>query len=497
MSSLTESQRFASDVGWVALSRVLMGLTGLVILPALTRSYPAEIYGVWAQSLVTVELLSPVVNLRLAVATVRFLAAEEDSKERQRAFSAMLWPVLGVAFLAVAVSFMFRQELATLLFADPAYGSLVPLVFLWVSMEAIFLFSLSYFRARNRIRRLAVIKAAFAAAKMAIIVIMATGGYSLSWVLGAIVAVEAAFVALIIGTIAREIGFCRPSSKQVSRYLSFSAPQIPAGVLLWVIAGSPRYFITHLLDLSQAGVYTASYTLGHLIYFAVVPISFVLLPSVSRFWEQGDRAKTRDYFRRSTKLFLALAIPAAAGLFILSQPLLAILTTPEFMVGGSLVLLIAIGTVFYGVYEIDVFSVYLAERTKWLPAVIGVAAAASAGLNLALIPQIGITGAAVSIMVSLAVLAIMVRVWARRLVGSKIDLKFVLKVVLASAIMALCVRLMPTDSIGQLIGAVAAGAAVFAVALWLLRALSPRDRRLLRETLSGIGLWFLKRGEKE
>jgi len=78
------------------------------------------------------------------------------------------------------------------------------------------------------------------------------------------------------------------------------------------------------------------------------PVAFVLLPAVSRAWEQRRQADVKNYFEYSTKLFLTLAIPAALGLAILSQPLLKTLTTSAYLAGGGLVLLIAIGRYSWG-----------------------------------------------------------------------------------------------------------------------------------------------------
>ena len=487
MKSQSETQKFVGDVAWVALAQVLVGLTGLVTLPALTKSYPAEIYGVWAQMAVTVGLLTPIVTLHLTTAMVRFLAGEEDRDERRRALGAMLWPVVAFASLAVVASVALRQDLSVLLFAGPEYAPLVPLTFAWVAMEALFAISLSYLRARGKIKRFSLMQIALAAVKMAVIVVLATRGYSLAWVIAVFVAGEAVLVAAILAMIVRETGLPGPTLTRLRHFLSFSLPQIPSGALLWVIAASDRYFITHLLDLSQTAVYSASYTLGSLIQWTYVPLGLVLLPSVSRFWEREEFAKTRSYFEYSTRLFLTLAVPAVAGLYVLSQPLLGLLTTGEYMAGGILVLLVAIGTVFLGIYQINVYVVLLTQRTQWLPLMIGLAAAVNAGINMALIPGIGIMAAAISTVVSCFVLAAIVTVWARRVISYGMDLRFVGKVMVSAVVMAVCLRLMPVTSGWQLVLAIVSGAAMYALGLWLLKALSAQDRKLVKEIAAGLG----------
>lgn len=489
--ALTEPQKFTSDVAWVAISQVLILLTGLAILSALTKSYPPEIYGVWVQIFVTVGLLTPILTFHLGTAMVRFLAGEEDRDKQRRALGTMLWPILAFACLLLLISLLLRQNLSIFLFAEPKYASFIPLAFLWASVEALFSFSLSYLRARGRIKRLSVIQLALAVVKMALIVILAVAGYSLEWIIVCLIIGQALFVAMVLGMIAREIGFPQPGFEGLKGYLAFSLPMLPTGALMWIINSSDRYFITHLLSLPQAGIYSASYILGSLVSLFWTPIGFVLFPTISKFWEQKDLAKVKSYFEYSTKLFLTLAIPAAAGLYMLSQPLLGIVTTAEFMVGGTLVLLVALGTVFCGLYNLNVYVIYLVQKTKWLPFIFTIGAVTNALINIILIPKVGIIGAAISTIVSYFVLSAIITVWARRAISYKMDFKFISKVVLATLLMVFCLRFIEIGSALSIVLAVIVGVAIFSLGLLLLKAFSKQDRRLIREAFSGLNpkLW--------
>lgn len=194
----------------------------------------------------------------------------------------------------------------------------------------------------------------------------------------------------------------------------------------------------------------------------------------------------KNYFKYSTRVFLFLAIPAAAGLYILSQPLLSILTTSEYMVGGSLVLLVSLGAVLFGIYNLNVYIIYLVQQTKWLPLMVAVAAVINVGINVVLIPQIGIIGAAISTIVSFFVLAVIVTVQARRAISYKIDFKFLSKVVAATLVMAFCLKFIEINSVLGIVLAIIAGAAIFGLGIFLSRAFSREDRRLIREALTGL-----------
>lgn len=50
---------FTGDVVWVGLSQVVVLLVVFLSLPVLSKNYGTFIYGLWAQVLVTVNLLVP------------------------------------------------------------------------------------------------------------------------------------------------------------------------------------------------------------------------------------------------------------------------------------------------------------------------------------------------------------------------------------------------------------------------------------------------------
>ncbi len=491
---VTEPQKFATDVVWVAVSQVFVFVVGLVTLPALTKSYSPEIYGVWVQILVTVGLLTPVLTLSLGSAAVRFLAAEDDIEKRCHAFGTMLWPVLAFACLVLIISLLLRQNLSTFLFAEPEYAYLIPLTFLWASMGALFTFFLSYLLARRKIKRMSIIQIGLAITKMAVVVTLAMAGYSLGWIIVWLIAGEIIVVAVVFGMILREIGLPKPALEGLKGYLAFSLPLMSSGILLWVIDASDRYFITHLLNLSQTGIYSASYALGSLISLFYLPIYVVLFPTLSRLWEQKELSRVRSYLEYSAKLFLTLAIPGAAGLYILSQPLLGILTTSDYVVGGGLILLIALGAMFLGLYQINIFIILLVQQTKWLPLMIAIAALTNAGINLALIPKIGIMGAAISTIVSYFLLAAIVTVWARRVISYKVDIKFLAKVIAGTLLMAFCLSFIRIGGVSGIIIIAVAGVIIFALALWLLRAFSSEDKKLIKEIVLGLKPWGITKG---
>jgi len=480
-----ESRKFISDVIWVGVSQGLMSLTGFVVLPALTKSYPVEVYGLWSQMLVTVNLLR-ILTIKFDFSVIRFLAAEEDKDKRRRAFGTMLWPILAVICLVLILSILLRHSLAVLIFTDTQYASFIPLVFVWASIESLFLFSLSYLRARRKIKKLSTIKLASSITNMLVIVPMALAGYSFYWLVGGVIAVQALFVAIVMTMIVWDTGLPKFGFVGLKNYITYSVPLLPGDLLYWVVSASDRYMITHFLNISQTGIYSASYALASVIGLLSWPIGMVLFPSVSRLWEQEEFVKVKRYFEYSVKLFLTLAVPAVGGLYILSQPVLGILTTSDFIVEGPLVLLLAIGELSVGFLLINEYAIYLVKKTGWLPLINTIGAVTNIAINIALIPKIGILGAAISSVVAYFILSAILTIWGRRIIDYKLDFRFASKVVVATAIMAGCIWFIEVDNAIGIIAIIVIGVLIYGLSLFLLRAFSKQDRAIIKEAFSGL-----------
>lgn len=85
---MTEYKLFAQRIGLVGVVNIVSSLRGLILLPILTKTLGTELYGVWAQILVTVSLLTPFAVLQLDTVIIRFLAGEKNvDKIRERFYS--------------------------------------------------------------------------------------------------------------------------------------------------------------------------------------------------------------------------------------------------------------------------------------------------------------------------------------------------------------------------------------------------------------------------
>jgi len=482
-----EPHKFVRDIIWVGIAQLFNSIiVGVGTMPAITKYYSADVYGIWTQINTTVTLLSPLIAMQFSLAVVRFLAGEDDKAKRRKVLGTMLSAITIASIVFLVAGLLLARQLSVILFNTPDYSVFAILTVIWVIVSAYFVFVISYLRARGKIRLLAVRQVIVSIFTLAIVIIMAMNKIGLEWIVISVIGIWIIFTFIFYIMVIREVGFPHPNFTGLKNFLAFSAPQMPGGVLLWFVNSSDRYFITHILGLSQTGIYTSSDTLGGLISLFYFPIQFVLFPMVSRLWEQKRIEGVKRYLEQSTRLFLTLAIPMAAGIALLSQPLLHILTTSQFLIGSEIVFFVACGTILFGIYQINVNIILLIKRTKVLPLIIGGAAIINVLMNILLIPRISLIGAAISNIASFFILATVVTIWARKQVGYGIDIKYLVKVAGATVIMSAFLYFFKAHGIWWLIAAAVAGTLIYLVSLFLLKGFSQRDKRLIKNILSGI-----------
>jgi O-antigen/teichoic acid export membrane protein len=201
----------------------------------------------------------------------------------------------------------------------------------------------------------------------------------------------------------RRIGLALDPTRAASM-LAFGLPLVPASLAGWVLNLSDRYLVNAFDGRGAVGVYAAGSTVGMAINaLAVAPFT---LAWGAAYWEIARGQDARPVIARVLTGFTGLACFGALALSALATDAFRILLTPEFEAGRFVTPFSAFASVGYGLFTIVTTGINLEGETRRVPIIIGLAALANLALNLALIPFLGPMGAAISTLLSYALLAI-------------------------------------------------------------------------------------------
>jgi O-antigen/teichoic acid export membrane protein len=218
------------------------------------------------------------------------------------------------------------------------------------------------------------------------------------------------------------------------------------------------------------GYFSPGYTLGNMINLFIAPLSFLLPAALSKHYDEDEIDEVRAILGFSLKFFLALGIPAAFGLTILSQPILNVLSTPEIASHGYQVTpFMALGALFLGAYTIIAQIIVLEKNTALTGRIWIGAAILNLGLSFLFIPHIGIVGGAIATMISFAFVFIISSYYANRSLKIHFSLDFVIKSLAASLVMSLLLRILSPEGTPSLALAVFVSVLVYFVVLFILK----------------------------
>jgi len=173
--------------------------------------------------------------------------------------------------------------------------------------------------------------------------------------------------------------------------IRYSLPSVPHGLFTWALTFSDRVILERFVPLAALGVYGIGYQLA-----SVLPVFSLAFVNawIPRFFRSGGDSEGASQFAR-------VFIIQLAGLAAVSLPVVAyapevihLVTRPGYAGAIPVIRVVAIGLVFHGVYQALLLPLFYRSRTASVSVVTGVALMSNVGLNLLLIPRLGIMGAA-------------------------------------------------------------------------------------------------------
>ncbi|WP_234408337.1 lipopolysaccharide biosynthesis protein [Marinilabilia salmonicolor] len=183
--------------------------------------------------------------------------------------------------------------------------------------------------------------------------------------------------------------------KVIKPVLIYSLPVLFVGITGMLTQNIDKILLPVLLTddgFSQLAVYGANFKIGILMSLFTQSFRFAFEPFFFKNKGEGKQvyATVMNYF-----IFFGLVIFLGVTLFI---DVINIVLTSEYIQGNSIIPIVLISLLFYGIYFNLSLWYKLTDRT-WVGAIFGaVGAVLTIGLNILLVPSMGILGSAVSLL---------------------------------------------------------------------------------------------------
>jgi O-antigen/teichoic acid export membrane protein len=293
-------------------------------------------------------------------------------------------------------------------------------------------------------------------------------------------ATGAVFLAALLVTQRRRLSLL-PNMPLLRRMLRFGLPTMPAELSLYSLNFIDRVMLVRLAGLADAGLYALSVKFAQAVNVLVKGFQLAWPPLA---YSIRDDDEARGAYAVIVTWFVVVCTFMVTGMWLLARWIVRILAAPEFFESYEAIGLVSTGVMLYALYLVLVVVLGRTGRTEFNFPATAAGTAANIGLNLVLIPALGIVGAGVSLVASYAVVLALMYVFTQRLFHVPYEwLRLAQCLALAAALVAAGELLLPTDGIDGLASRSAVWLA-FPLLLYATGFLNDEERRAAAANLS-------------
>lgn len=455
----------------------------------LTRLLGEDEYGRYNLALTLPAFAASFAILGLDTAVIRFVALHSARGETGRVLGVLQ---LGI-FLPIAVSMAFAAVLfaiapwvATEVFHDERLGDLIRLAVLTIPLlAAINQLDAALTGLRHIERSVVATHFVQPVLRLVMIVALALVGLNAAGAIGAYVIAIGAVTLLMVVRLRRSFSIetAGPAEREARPLIGYALPVYLSNVATVAGDNLQTILLGALSTVATVGIFAVANQvtmIGKMFHNAVTAAS---MPLIAQIHDQGDRAQLAGFFRTTTRWTTTFNLPFLLILVLFAGPLMAIFGK-GFEVGAEALGLLAIANLAIFATGPVGAIIDMTGNTRLKLANSVALVTLSVGLNVALIPGLGLLGAAIAALVANVAINVarLIEVYVLLRI-QPYDASF-LKPLIAGAVgaaAALAVgAVVPADQRGPgaLLGSLALIGAYVAAILAL--GLSPDDRALLR-----------------
>ncbi len=467
-------RRLATTGAAYTASSVVAKLIAVFLLPVYTAYLTPSDYGAAEVMLASVIAASIVVRFGVIEAILRFYYLADERPERVVAtgFSSLAWTTT----IAAGVALAFAGPISEALLEEPD-ASLARLAILGLWSLTLWEFALTLLRLDERARAYFTITVINVLATIPVTVyLVVVEDMGADGILLGTFGTGVLFLAYLLWRERRRLSL-RPDVPLLRRMVRFGLPTMPAELTLYSLNFIDRIIIVRLAGLAEAGLYalavkfaTGLQVLARGFQLAFPPLAYSI----------RDDDEARGVYALLVTWFAALLAFAVVGLWLEARWLVRLLAADEYFPAYEAIGPLAAGVALYALYLAMVVVLGRTGRTEYgLPAT-AAAVVVNIVLNLILVPEQGIVGAAIALVVSYVVVVVLMYLFTQRLFAVPYEWRRLgLVLAVSGGLIAVGEAVMPTAGLGGFAGRLVLWLA-FPVALWAFGFLSTEERGEIR-----------------
>jgi O-antigen/teichoic acid export membrane protein len=473
-----------------AITRVIAALSGLVLVPILTRHFSPSDYGVIDLILTINSFLIIFLMLGLDSASARYYYDTKNKVEQRKFLTNALVFLVLVLIIVTTALVLLAGPISTLIFGDDRYQAVLRLNFWTVPFIVIFNYFLSVFVTRLQAGRYAVLFLFNQALVLGlVIVLLSRSHYQFRSIYEAYLL--AAIVSFAVSTLlVRKNLFFSVSKKYVQKLLTYGLPLLPAGMALWTLDLSDRFFVVKYAGTFDLGIYALAAKIA-------LPVSLVVsafvLPWIPFAFSILKKKEAKAIYAKYFTYFLIAAGFCAILVTYLSKVIILLLANPDYLGARIVAGVLSWGMVAYGAFFILSLGAYVAKKTWYVSLAVLIAAAIKISLNFYMVPKYGILGAAITTLLAYIINAYLIYKMSQKKYFIPLEIGRIIKVLVLGAVLTVAYWYVSPMAINKVMLSIL-GPVVYLLLAWVL-IVSRLERKIAVEFVKTRTSALLKRSK--
>jgi O-antigen/teichoic acid export membrane protein/glycosyltransferase involved in cell wall biosynthesis len=463
---------------------LLTRAVGFLLLPLYTRFLSLQDYGVIELLDLTGYVLAEFIALGIDQALMKYYHAFPDEADRRKTISTavIFGAVSGLLFLAVLIPV--RHIFAREILGDDRYATLFLLSFFALFVSSLWRIERNTLRVQNRSALFTQLSVAYTAVAILFnIYFVAYARKGPEGIFYSTLITATAFSAYLSWRIFRETGIHFDFAK-LRPMLSYGLFFVPVGLASFVLNFADRYFLRAFSTLEEVGLYALAYKIAMIVTMLVaVPFNQVWH---SYLFEIRNQTNAKDVYAKVATYFLTVLIAVALGLAVLSREIIQVMAAPSYLPAHTVLPLLLVAMVFFCSDNVLQVGLWLTGKSGQLSTIKWVAAIANLGLNAALIPTLGMRGAAIATVVSFAVSALLILARAQRVYWIPFEYRRILHVSVLALVTYFVASWLPDAPLWLALVTRSLAWLLFPALLWMTGFVSAEERLKLRSLTGSL-----------
>lgn len=388
-------------------STIIGRFLNFILVPFYTNVFPPSEYGVVAVVFAYIAFLNIVYSFGFEAGYFRFASAKEVGDEKQNFTHPFIF-ITANSFVISGLILVFHSSIAALIGVKDE--SIIIYSAFILFFDALALIPFAYLRLKNKAKIFASIKLVNILVNVALnLILILVFKLGLEAVFISNLAASLVTLLLLLPNILKNISFTY--HKQLFNELwKFSIPYLPAALASMVVQTLNIIILRYLVDVKTVGIYNANYKLGIFMMLIVSMFEYAWRPF---FLNNAKDPNAKALFAKILTLFTGGASVVLIMLTFTIQDIIKIplpfkgyIIGPGYWSGVVIVPIVLFAYLFLGIYTNLIAGVYIEKKTKYLPLITGLGAVLNIASAFLLIPIWGITGGAVSTLISYVAMAV-------------------------------------------------------------------------------------------